>query len=77
VLVESTESPEIKYVMKGVKFTVPSQGIKARIIDFTLARLMGEDGHPIYLDLGKDEEQFLGTGDHQFNIYRMMRDYNR
>jgi hypothetical protein len=37
-----------------------STGIKACIIDFTIARVNDEQGSAVFLDLKDDDEQFLG-----------------
>lgn len=70
--------PTTSHILDGHTCHVPTMGIKAVVIDFTLSRIKPDnDSSPIFLDLHDDEEQFLGRGDHQFDIYRMMRDYNR
>jgi len=62
VLVNSTSDAELKYKLNGETLKLPSNGVKGCIIDFTLARILGDKGQPVYLDLGDDEEQFLGNG---------------
>ncbi|KAF9098011.1 hypothetical protein BGX23_007338 [Mortierella sp. AD031] len=52
---------------------VPTFGIAVQMIDFTLARVQGDKGNLIYMDLEKDEDLFKGQGDYQFEIYRKMR----
>ncbi|KAK3812943.1 MAG: hypothetical protein J3Q66DRAFT_40558 [Benniella sp.] len=52
---------------------VPTCGIIVQMIDFTLARVQGDKGTLIYMDLEKDQDLFRGQGDYQFDIYRMMR----
>lgn len=78
ILVKNWQAHSVRYVINGAAYNVPSIGIKAAVIDFTLSRVThSKTQEPIYLDLVDDEEQFLGTGDHQFDVYRMMRDHNR
>ncbi|KAF9201696.1 hypothetical protein BGZ49_008080, partial [Haplosporangium sp. Z 27] len=48
-------------------------GIIVQMIDFTLARVQGDKGNLIYMDLEKDQDLFRGQGDYQFEIYRKMR----
>ncbi|KAG0283991.1 Serine/threonine-protein kinase haspin [Linnemannia gamsii] len=52
---------------------IPTFGIVVQMIDFTLARVQGDKGNLIYMDLEKDEDLFRGQGDYQFDIYRKMR----
>ncbi|KAG9071359.1 Serine/threonine-protein kinase haspin [Linnemannia hyalina] len=52
---------------------IPTFGIVVQMIDFTLARVQGDKGNLIYMDLEKDEDLFKGHGDYQFDIYRKMR----
>ncbi|KAF9576336.1 hypothetical protein EC968_009310 [Mortierella alpina] len=53
--------------------TIPTFGIVVQMIDFTLARVQGDKGNLIYMDLEKDQDLFRGQGDYQFEIYRKMR----
>ncbi|KAG0001772.1 hypothetical protein BGZ80_001986 [Entomortierella chlamydospora] len=53
--------------------SVPTFGIIVQMIDFTLARVQGDKGNLIYMDLEKDQDLFRGQGDYQFEIYRKMR----
>ncbi|KAF9951776.1 hypothetical protein BGZ72_006777 [Mortierella alpina] len=52
---------------------IPTFGIVVQMIDFTLARVQGDKGNLIYMDLEKDQDLFRGQGDYQFEIYRKMR----
>ncbi|CAL8073114.1 unnamed protein product [Orchesella dallaii] len=76
ILVEEWQPFHINYLVNGQTLLVPAVDVKAVVIDFTISRVKASD-QAIFLDLKDDEEQFLGTGDHQFDIYRMMRDHNR
>ncbi|KAF9926542.1 hypothetical protein FBU30_003869 [Linnemannia zychae] len=53
--------------------SIPTYGIVVQMIDFTLARVQGDKGNLIYMDLEKDQDLFKGQGDYQFDIYRKMR----
>ncbi|KAF9432372.1 hypothetical protein BGZ76_010895 [Entomortierella beljakovae] len=52
---------------------IPTYGTVVQMIDFTLARVQGDKGNLIYMDLEKDQDLFQGQGDYQFDIYRKMR----
>ncbi|KAF9194565.1 hypothetical protein BGZ51_009128 [Haplosporangium sp. Z 767] len=52
---------------------IPTFGIVVQMIDFTLARVQGDRGSLIYMDMEKDQDLFQGQGDYQFEIYRKMR----
>ncbi|KAF9916849.1 hypothetical protein BX616_002638 [Lobosporangium transversale] len=53
--------------------SIPTFGIIVQMIDFTLARVQGNKGNLIYMDLEKDQEFFRGQGDYQYDIYRKMQ----
>ncbi|XP_041278909.1 serine/threonine-protein kinase haspin isoform X2 [Onychostruthus taczanowskii] len=75
VLVKSTELRELHYVLNGETHSIPTAGIHVNIIDYTLSRLE-KDGLTVFCDLSTDLELFQGTGDHQFDIYRQMKEEN-
>ncbi|XP_064250714.1 serine/threonine-protein kinase haspin [Passer domesticus] len=75
VLVKSTEVRELHYVLNGETRCIPTAGIHVNIIDYTLSRLE-KDGLTVFCDLSTDLELFQGTGDHQFDIYRQMKEEN-
>ncbi|KAG0230728.1 hypothetical protein BGW42_000782 [Actinomortierella wolfii] len=53
---------------------VPTFGIRAQIIDYTLARVnTGLGKQALYMDLEDDQDLFEGKGDFQFDIYRSMQ----
>ncbi|KAF9585458.1 Serine/threonine-protein kinase haspin [Lunasporangiospora selenospora] len=70
ILVKQTRQESIEFT---VKRSVPSFGIAVQMIDFTLARVQGDKGNLIYMDLEKDQDLFRGQGDYQFEVYRKMR----
>ncbi|UYV68570.1 GSG2 [Cordylochernes scorpioides] len=69
------EDITIHYCLDGVDISVPSCGVRASIIDFTMARLT-RAGFTFFLDVSSDEALFTGKGDYQFDIYRKMRKHN-
>ena len=82
ILVEQAETDYIVYdIFDGTevqRVKMDTWGVKITIIDFTLSRMVGEDG-VLYNDLEQDLELFDGVGeseggDFQFDVYRMMRD---
>lgn len=72
VLLSRTDEKFIEFRIDGQQIRIPSCGIKASIIDFTLSRMVF-NGCCFYNDLEQDEELFTATGDYQFDIYRLMR----
>lgn len=62
-------------MLRGNAYAIPSNGVFASIIDYTLSRIsLPETNINIYNDLAKDPELFDGEGDYQFDVYRHMRD---
>lgn len=72
ILIVRTNQKYLKYHVDGKVYEIPSYGVKATIIDFTLSRMV-YDGAVIYDNLAKDQELFESSGDYQFDIYRLMR----
>jgi serine/threonine-protein kinase haspin len=61
---------------RGVDIKVQTAGIRVSLIDFTLSRLVTQDGDVAYCDLSLDPELFKGPkGDPQvrFSILLMLR----
>ncbi|KIK67787.1 hypothetical protein GYMLUDRAFT_237993 [Collybiopsis luxurians FD-317 M1] len=56
----------------------PSHGVEVTLIDLGLARMDAGDGRggEMVHWTPLDEETFMGEGDYQFDIYRMMREQN-
>lgn len=65
----------VTFVLDGKEIVVPTCGVEACIIDFTLSRIT-HDGVVVYNDLSHDEELFTAEGDYQFEIYRLMQEKN-
>ncbi|XP_015787935.1 serine/threonine-protein kinase haspin-like [Tetranychus urticae] len=76
VLIMPCSESMLEYKIDGKNIMLPSVGLKVSVIDFTLAR-MAKDGYTVYDDLSKYEDLFTGTGDYQFEIYRLMRIANK
>ncbi|KAF2358714.1 Protein kinase-like domain [Trinorchestia longiramus] len=74
VLVAATDDLSCVYTLEGEQIILPTQGVRATIIDFTMSRLRCADSGVVYTDLSKEPEIFTGSGDYQFDIYRLMRD---
>ncbi|XP_067625598.1 serine/threonine-protein kinase haspin homolog [Eurosta solidaginis] len=73
VLLLSTNAKELPFTIDNHTYVVPTKGVKATLIDYTLSR-MTVDNCCHYNDISCDEDLFTATGDYQFDIYRMMRD---
>lgn len=72
VLVRPCANEKLHYRLEGTDIYLPSYGLEVSIIDFTLSRLR-KDGCTVFCDLAKDELLFDGSGDYQFDVYRLMR----
>ncbi|XP_077287768.1 haspin [Arctopsyche grandis] len=77
VLIKPTDEPNINYNIRGTTYSIPSCGVFANIIDFTLSRIsLPQFASTIYNDLANDDDLFNAGGDYQFSIYRLMREKN-
>lgn len=74
ILLAPTAEKFIEFRVGGKTIKLPTHGVKATIIDFTLSRMVFE-GCCMFNDLSKDEDLFsvLPGGDYQFEIYKLMR----
>ncbi|CAG8577517.1 14780_t:CDS:2 [Acaulospora morrowiae] len=74
ITIKYTKQARISYDIASAtkKVEVPTFGIKTSIIDYTLSR-MERDQEIIYVDIS-DESYFTGQGDHQYDVYRKMRE---
>lgn len=68
-----TTTKSVEYRFDGKVIQIPTHGVKATIIDYTLSRMVYDDA-VLYNNLADDEELFNADGDYQFDIYRFMRD---
>ncbi len=39
ILVKRTREPNMVFVLDSVKYTIPSEGVKVSVIDYTLSRI--------------------------------------
>lgn len=76
ILIQPTHSTHLNYIVDGKSYQIESSNLLTSVIDFTLSRI-SKDGYIIYDDLSKYEDLFEGEGDYQFEIYRMMKQYNK
>ncbi|KAM6971898.1 serine/threonine-protein kinase haspin [Aplochiton taeniatus] len=75
VLVKTTKEKKASFLLNGADHCLETKGVLVRIIDYSLSRLE-IDGLTVSCDISEDEELFLGQGDYQFDIYRLMRQEN-
>ncbi|XP_070847887.1 serine-rich adhesin for platelets [Chaetodon trifascialis] len=75
VLVKTTKQKKGSFLLNGAAHSVETRGVLVRIIDYSLSRLEIDD-LTVSCDISKDEELFMGQGDYQFDIYRLMRQEN-
>ncbi|KAG5894090.1 hypothetical protein JTB14_003946 [Gonioctena quinquepunctata] len=77
VLLSTVEKNKVvDFSLDGETYSVPTRGVEATIIDFTLSRIE-YDGVVIFNDLALDPELFTAEGDYQFEIYKLMQKKNR
>lgn len=76
VLVKTTKQKTGSFLLNGTTYSVETRGVLVRIIDYSLSRLE-IDELTVSCDISNDEELFMGQGDYQFEIYRLMRQENR
>lgn len=72
ILIEATTQRKLHFSLNGRSVAIPSNGVKATSIDYTLSRIRYNDCI-FYQDLAADAELFEGRGDYQYDIYRSMR----
>ncbi|CAG8569338.1 9676_t:CDS:2, partial [Dentiscutata heterogama] len=74
ITIKPTKNKVVTYELPSAEINVqvPTCGIRAFIIDYTLSRMQRGD-EIIHVDI-LDEGYFTGQGDYQFEIYRMMRE---
>lgn len=74
ILVTRDGTPSVPYRVRNVDITVPAEGVRVTLIDFTLSRLITSDGEVAFCDLSADPELFKGPkGDEQAETYRRMQ----
>ncbi|CAJ1052236.1 serine/threonine-protein kinase haspin [Xyrichtys novacula] len=75
VLVKTTKQKTGSFLLNGAAHSLETKGVLVRIIDYSLSRLEIDD-LIVSCDISNDEELFMGQGDYQFDIYRLMRQEN-
>ncbi|KAM4603370.1 serine/threonine-protein kinase haspin [Polymixia lowei] len=75
VLVKTTKTKKGSFLLNGTNHSLDTKGVLVHIIDYSLSRLE-IDGLTVSCDISQDEELFMGQGDYQFDIYRLMRQEN-
>uniref|UniRef100_A0A5S6QCA5 non-specific serine/threonine protein kinase n=1 Tax=Trichuris muris TaxID=70415 RepID=A0A5S6QCA5_TRIMR len=76
VLVKPTKALTIDYIVDGKAVNIPSAGVVAYVVDFTLSRLaIGR--RVIFSNISSHSRIFDGYGDAQFDVYRAMRELTK
>ncbi|XP_054460473.1 uncharacterized protein haspin [Anoplopoma fimbria] len=75
VLVKTTKQKTASFLLNGAAHSLETKGVLVRVIDYSLSRLEIDD-LTVSCDISNDEELFMGQGDYQFDIYRLMRQEN-
>ncbi|XP_037530260.1 uncharacterized protein haspin [Nematolebias whitei] len=75
VLVKTTKQKMESFLLNGTAHSVETKGVLVRLIDYSLSRVEIDD-LTVSCDISNDEELFMGQGDYQFEIYRLMREEN-
>nr|XP_015799067.2 uncharacterized protein haspin isoform X1 [Nothobranchius furzeri] len=75
VLVKTTKQKTLNFLLNGTGHCVETSGVVVHIIDYSLSRLE-IDELTVSCDISNDQELFMGQGDYQFEIYRLMRQEN-
>uniref|UniRef100_A0A3B4B1M2 Serine/threonine-protein kinase haspin n=1 Tax=Periophthalmus magnuspinnatus TaxID=409849 RepID=A0A3B4B1M2_9GOBI len=74
VLVKVTKQKTAEFILNGTVHSLDTKGVLVRIIDYSLSRL--EIGQKSFCLLHMTISLFIGQGDYQFEIYRLMRQEN-
>lgn len=75
ILVKNTKQKRGEFILNGSVHSIETRGVHVNIIDYSLSRLE-IDGLTVSCDISADEELFMGQGDYQFEIYRLMKTEN-
>ncbi|XP_064485244.1 serine/threonine-protein kinase haspin-like [Ornithodoros turicata] len=75
ILVATTTSTFVRYLIGGRSIEVTAYGVRVTIIDFTLSR-MQQGNCVLYTDMSKGDF-FDGQGLYQYDMYRFMREWNK
>ncbi|XP_051560961.1 uncharacterized protein LOC127445153 isoform X3 [Myxocyprinus asiaticus] len=75
ILVNNTKQKQNEFILNGSVHSIETRGVHVNIIDYSLSRLE-IDGLTVSCDISADDELFMGQGDFQFEIYRLMKKEN-
>ncbi|XP_026126230.1 uncharacterized protein LOC113107747 [Carassius auratus] len=75
ILVKDVKHKHNEFILNGTVHSIETRGVHVNIIDYSLSRLE-IDGLTVSCDISNDEELFMGQGDYQFEIYRLMKKEN-
>ncbi|XP_042571969.1 uncharacterized protein haspin [Cyprinus carpio] len=75
ILVKNIKHKHNEFILNGRVHSIETRGVHVNIIDYSLSRLE-IDGLTVSCDISNDEELFMGQGDYQFEIYRLMKKEN-
>ncbi|KAI5607330.1 serine/threonine-protein kinase haspin isoform X2, partial [Silurus asotus] len=75
ILVKNTKEKHNQFILNGSVHSIETRGVHVNVIDYSLSRLE-IDGLTVSCDIANEEELFMGQGDYQFEIYRLMKKEN-
>ncbi|XP_066516326.1 uncharacterized protein haspin isoform X2 [Hoplias malabaricus] len=75
ILVKTTKEKNNNFLLNDTAYSIETRGVHVNIIDYSLSRLE-IDGLTVSCDISNDKELFMGQGDYQFEIYRLMKKEN-
>ncbi|XP_058631753.1 serine/threonine-protein kinase haspin-like isoform X2 [Onychostoma macrolepis] len=75
ILVKNIKHKHNEFILNGTVHSIETRGVHVNVIDYSLSRLE-IDGLTVSCDISNDEELFMGQGDYQFEIYRLMKKEN-
>ncbi|XDV14946.1 hypothetical protein PO909_015110 [Leuciscus waleckii] len=75
ILVKNVKHKHNEFILNGTAHSIETRGVHVNIIDYSLSRLE-IDGLTVSCDISSDEELFMGQGDYQFEVYRLMKKEN-
>ncbi|KAK7161866.1 hypothetical protein R3I94_004510 [Phoxinus phoxinus] len=75
ILVKNVKHKHNEFILNGTVHSIETRGVHVNVIDYSLSRLE-IDGLTVSCDISSDEELFMGQGDYQFEVYRLMKKEN-
>lgn len=76
ILVAPTRQRSVSCRLAGRDFELDCAGVFVSLIDYTLSRIH-KGGAVMFTDVSSEDDLFEGSGDYQFDIYRLMREHNQ